>query len=116
VDVELVGEGETVHLRVRDGGIGLTAQERVSLFRRYSRAARATEYGVSGLGLGLYLCSGIVQAHGGRIWAESDGPGLGSTFHIALPRVMPRERREAQEIADSAGPAVAPPPPPADAE
>ncbi|QXD14375.1 hypothetical protein GQ464_013130 [Rhodocaloribacter litoris] len=42
-----------------------------------------------GLGLGLTLARRFVEIHGGRLWAESEGPGCGSTFHVALPLAVP---------------------------
>jgi signal transduction histidine kinase len=75
-----------VHLSVRDEGIGVAADEMPRLFRRYGRADGAVASGVDGLGLGLYLSKGIVEAHGGHIWAESAGVGQGTTFHVILPR------------------------------
>jgi signal transduction histidine kinase len=55
-----------------------------------SRTTRGS--GVPGLGLGLYIAKGVVQAHGGRLWAEST-PGETTTFHVALP--IPEQQREA---------------------
>lgn len=77
---------EELELAVRDEGIGLEPDELAGLFRRYGRARGATEAGVEGSGLGLFLSKGIVEAHGGRIQAESPGRGRGSTFRVVLPR------------------------------
>lgn len=74
-----------IHLRVRDEGIGLLPAEIAVLFQRYGRAESARRGGLPGLGLGLYACRGLVEAHGGRIWMESDGPDQGSTAHVTLP-------------------------------
>jgi len=89
VHVSVLGTIESVEFSIQDRGIGLSEAELPRLFQRYSRAAGGVRQGVEGLGLGLYLCRGIIQAHGGRIWARSDGPGMGSTFHVMLPRVLP---------------------------
>ena len=88
VMIALRDEGGALHVTVRDEGIGLTADEIPRLFRRYGRASGAVASGVHGLGLGLYLSKGIVEAHGGRIWAESAGPGQGTTIHVVLPRTL----------------------------
>jgi len=74
-----------IHLRVRDQGIGLLPAEIAVLFQRYGRAESARSRGLPGLGLGLYACRGLVEAHGGRIWIESDGPDRGTTAHVTLP-------------------------------
>ena len=76
---------ETVKLSVADHGIGVAEDELPSLFTRYGRTASAVTAGIEGHGLGLFLCKGIVEAHGGRIWAESGGPGRGSVFTLVLP-------------------------------
>lgn len=82
----LEGDAATVALAIRDQGLGIPAEDLPRLFARYSRASNVHAGQIEGLGLGLYLCRGIVEAHGGRIWAESPGPGRGATFSIALPR------------------------------
>ena len=64
-----------VSVSVSDEGLGIPAESLPLLFRKFSRI-EATEQG-GDTGLGLAVCKGIVEAHGGRIWAESDGPGLG---------------------------------------
>jgi signal transduction histidine kinase len=86
VDVSVHGDTAEAVLMVRDYGIGISAGDLPRLFRRYARSHDAIARGVDGLGLGLYLCRGIVEAHGGRIWAESRGPGEGTTLHVVLPR------------------------------
>lgn len=73
-----------VTVSVADEGLGIAPEELPQLFDRFYRVARTR--GLEGSGLGLYVCQGIVAAHGGRIWAESDGPGHGSTFSFTLPR------------------------------
>lgn len=69
---------------VHDTGLGLTKEQIASLFKPFSQVHEsAVELGT---GLGLVVCRGIVELHGGRIWCESGGPGAGSTFGFALPR------------------------------
>lgn len=74
-----------MQVSVGDNGIGVSAEDRIKIFERFFRvdtgAARRTE----GTGLGLAICRGIVEAHGGRIWVESEGIGQGSTFYFTLP-------------------------------
>jgi signal transduction histidine kinase len=83
VAVSVAADDHTVTISVRDEGIGLDEADLTQVFRRGYRAESARH--LAGRGLGLYFGNGIVQAHGGRMWAESAGPGLGSTFHFALP-------------------------------
>jgi signal transduction histidine kinase len=78
-------DDENVHLRVRDAGIGLLPAEVAVLFQKYGRAESARALGLPGIGLGLYASRGLVEAHGGRIWIESDGRDLGTTSHVILP-------------------------------
>jgi signal transduction histidine kinase len=74
---------------VRDSGIGLDQEDLAWLFRRYGRGRGAMRGGIEGLGLGLYLSHGIVEAHGGRLWAESVGLGHGATMHARLAYSVP---------------------------
>lgn len=70
-------------VRVRDTGVGLRSEDVGKLFHPFSQAH--PELAARGTGLGLYISRGIVESHGGRIWAESGGPGRGSTFSFSLP-------------------------------
>ena len=74
-----------VSVSVSDDGRGIAAESLPHLFRKFSRLESEERGGDTGLGLAV--CKGIVEAHGGRIWAESDGPGLGATFTFTLPTV-----------------------------
>ena len=70
---------------VSDEGRGIPAERLPHLFRKFS-GGRPEELG-GDTGLGLAICKGIVEAHGGRIRAESDGPGLGARFTFTLPTI-----------------------------
>ena len=88
ITVTAVRDGVHVAVAVVDRGRGIPAELLPELFRKFSRASGADSMsGVAGSGLGLAICRGIVEAHGGRIWAESDGPGLGARFTFTLPAV-----------------------------
>ena len=74
-----------VAVTVSDEGRGIPAERLPDLFRKFS-GGRSEEPG-GDTGLGLAICKGIVEAHGGRIQAESGGPGLGARFTFTLPTV-----------------------------
>jgi two-component system, OmpR family, sensor histidine kinase VicK len=77
--------GPEVELVVRDEGIGVEPADIPLLFERFVRITQpGDQERIPGTGLGLYIARSIVEAHHGRIWAESQ-PGRGSTFHVALP-------------------------------
>jgi len=84
-------EGEVVHLSVSDQGIGIRADQLERIFERFYQVDGAATRRAGGVGLGLSICKGIVEAHGGRIWVEST-PGAGSTFHFTLPIDPPSEK------------------------
>jgi signal transduction histidine kinase len=75
---------------VTDHGPGIPPEELPQLFERYRRARAALETR-EGLGLGLYITKGLVEAHGGRIWAESR-VGQGSSFSFTLPVAKGRRK------------------------
>ncbi len=81
--VEAVREGEGVCVSVTNRGPGIPPEQLPRLFARFYRADEVREERSSGLGLGLYISKGLVEAHGGRLWAES-APGL-TTFRFTLP-------------------------------
>ena len=94
IRVAALRDGVHVAFSVADYGVGVPAERLPHLFRKFSRLdgeERGREVG--GSGLGLAICKGIVEAHGGRIRAESDGPGLGSRFTFTLPAVKEPARR-----------------------
>lgn len=77
--------GEVI-LAVADQGPGLTAEQRELVFERFFRVDASRSRAAGGSGIGLAIARALADAMGGRIWAESAGPGLGATFRIALPR------------------------------
>ena len=88
IRVAAVRDGVHVAFSVADDGVGVPAERLPHLFRKFSRLdgeERGRE--IAGSGLGLAICKGIVEAHGGRIRAESDGLGLGSRFTFTVPAV-----------------------------
>jgi signal transduction histidine kinase len=84
------GEPGEIEVAVRDRGMGIPPAELPRLFDRFYRTPQAHASGLTGTGLGLHICWGIVEAHGGRIWADSAGEGRGATFRFTLPDRPPR--------------------------
>ena len=79
-------QGSHVAVTVADEGRGVSAEDLPQLFRKFLRISDADgKPKVGGEGLGLSACKGIVEAHGGRIWAESDRPGLGTRLTFTIP-------------------------------
>lgn len=69
---------------ISDTGIGITAEHLPHLFTRFYRVDKSRSRAGGGSGVGLTITKHLVEAHGGRVWADSDGPGQGSVFGFAL--------------------------------
>ncbi len=88
IKVIAVREDLHVAVSVADEGTGISAERLPHLFKKFPRTDGQNEGSGSGSsGLGLAICKGIVEAHGGRIWAESDGLGQGARFTFTIPVV-----------------------------
>jgi signal transduction histidine kinase len=95
LDVER--QGSDVVVAVRDSGIGIPADVLPRLFEMFTQADRRLERAQGGLGIGLSLVRGLVEMHGGRVEAHSDGPGKGSEFAVRLPVVVAPQRGARQQ-------------------
>ena len=88
ITVTVVREDVHVAVSVADEGRGIPSERLPYLFRKFTRTdGDDLGSGVAGSGLGLAICKGIVEAHGGRIWAESEGAGMGARFTFTIPTV-----------------------------
>jgi len=85
INIKLESANKRVRIIIADTGEGLTKEEISKIFEKFSRGTAGTKFWVEGVGLGLYLARKFVELHGGKIWAESEGKGKGSTFYIELP-------------------------------
>jgi PAS domain S-box-containing protein len=89
-------EGQVV-VCVSDEGIGIPVEEQERIFERFYRVGSEVSHKVGGVGLGLSVCQGIVEAHGGRMWVESV-PGAGSDFYFTLPAPPGHEPHPAADL------------------
>lgn len=85
VRVSLSKEGKTVRFTVEDSGVGITPEDMAHLFTEGGHGANSAKINVESTGFGLYIVKNIIEAHGGKVWAESDGEGKGSRFIVELP-------------------------------
>jgi len=74
-----------LQIEVKDTGVGMEKKEIEGLFEIMARGKAGFQYWTGGAGLGLYTARKFAEMHGGRVWAESEGKGKGSTFYIELP-------------------------------
>jgi signal transduction histidine kinase len=81
---KLLGHKQIV-IEVKDDGIGLSDDDMSQLFKKFSRVGNWQRQNVQGTGLGLYISQALAGMNHGRIWAESEGHGLGSRFYLSLP-------------------------------
>ena len=90
VAVTVASNHAEARIVVKDTGVGLGPSDLTVLFQKYGQAATAKTTGAQGIGLGLYVTRLLAEAHGGRVSAESAGPGGGATFQLSLPVRQPR--------------------------
>jgi DICT domain-containing protein/signal transduction histidine kinase len=74
-----------VQLQIADTGCGIESNQLERIFDRFYQEEGFLQRSVGGTGLGLAICRRLIQSLGGRLWATSDGKGLGSQFHVTLP-------------------------------
>ncbi len=89
IDIRVSGTKRKVGIEVRDTGPGIPPDRLEDVFREFYQVENHLTRHVGGMGLGLAITKGIVEAHGGRIWAENQPQGHGAVFKILLPRAAP---------------------------
>jgi len=78
-------DGESILTQIRDTGIGIPEEKLEDIFEAFSQIDSSTTRKVGGTGLGLPISRKLIEMHGGRLWAESEGIGKGASFHVELP-------------------------------
>ena len=111
VTVEVEGDEQTeggsrLHITVRDTGIGLTTAGLAKLFQSFSQADSSTTRKYGGTGLGLAISKRLAELMGGTMWAESDGPGQGSRFHVTIAAERAQAPPEARRAPSGPQPAL----------
>ena len=94
IEVTMGAREHDVEVCVMSRGNGIAPADLPHVFERFRRAVDAHKSDSEGLGIGLYICEGLVEAHGGRIWAESI-PGDITSFHFTLPRTSTAQESSA---------------------
>jgi signal transduction histidine kinase len=79
------GKGEVIQVSVKDTGIGIIPENQGKVFESFYQVSGSLTSKTSGTGLGLPLARSFVKLHGGRMWLESEGDGMGSQFYFTLP-------------------------------
>ena len=78
-------DGRVVHLEIRDTGVGISEEDMKNLFTEGGHGKNSQKVNVESTGFGLYIVKNIIEAHGGKVWAESEGEGKGARFIVELP-------------------------------
>jgi signal transduction histidine kinase len=85
VEIFVEQEGRAVKVVIKDTGIGIKKGEAKELFKKFVRGEGVAQVDTGGSGLGLFIAKKITEAHNGKIWAESAGRDMGSSFTFTLP-------------------------------
>ena len=97
INVSLESTGDKIKLYVKDTGIGITDEDKKNLFTEGGRGKDSTKMNVDSTGYGLFSVKLIVESHKGKVWAESEGPGKGSTFYVELD-VLKKDETASQSV------------------
>ncbi len=112
VNLRLESNDFELRLSVTDEGVGIAAEHLERIFERFYRIHPREGIAANGSGLGLAVARSTCEAHGGKIWADSGGPGRGATFYCTLPftpRVTPSGQRQTEGLSSApGGPAAQP--------
>ena len=87
IHVWLTKKGNKALVAVQDTGVGITEEDKLKLFKTGGRGKDSIKVNINSTGYGLSFVKGVVEAHKGRVWAESDGPGKGSSFYMEVPLI-----------------------------
>jgi two-component system sensor histidine kinase KdpD len=98
IEISAISKSNELVVTVSDQGRGIPAGEEQRIFEKFHRVVSEGNQG--GAGLGLTICRSILEAHGGRIWADNLSSG-GAAFHFALPLTEPPSMIEHEEIIES---------------
>ncbi len=100
IKVSFEQEDNLIRVIVSDTGVGISSDEMAQLFSKFSRGENANRIDANGAGLGLYVGKKIIEAHRGRIWAESKGKDKGSRFIVELPLIFSKleEKKKRQKV------------------
>jgi len=82
---EKISYNNCIQISVRDSGIGIKNEDIAKIFQPFEQVENSSSRRFQGTGLGLSLTKSLVELHGGKIWAESEGEGKGATFQIVIP-------------------------------
>jgi len=88
---------DTILTGITDTGQGIPSEYLSTIFDRFAQVDRKRQGKAASVGLGLYFCKLVVEAHGGKIWAESEA-GQGSTFYFTIPHLLAQEQNDAGTI------------------
>ncbi len=85
ITIKLRRRSEDIECTIKDSGIGISPLELENVFSKFYRTQNARHADTEGMGIGLFMSKSIIEKHGGKIWAESEGEGKGATFIFTLP-------------------------------